>query len=77
MRSPLPPSCPPDHPARLGHPDKPGLLYLGRAKNLTQRLDALHLVREAKVPSQQFPDFQDVDAKAAHYSPGLSKLVLR
>lgn len=76
MRQPLPPSCPPDHPARLGlDPARPSLLFSGKAVNLTQRLEAIRLVREAKVPSQQFPQLQDIDAKAPHYSPGLSKRV--
>lgn len=71
MRIPLPASCPPDHPARLG------VHYVGRAKHLQQRLEAIRLVREAKVPSQQFPQLQDIDAKAPHYCAGLSKLAVR
>lgn len=78
MRQPLPPSCPPDHPARLGlEPARPGLLFIGKARGLTQRLEAIRVLREAKVPSQQFPQLQDIDAKAPHYSPGLSKRLAR
>jgi hypothetical protein len=47
-------------------------LFVGRAVNLRQRLDALEAVRGAKVPSQQFPQLQDVDAQAPHYCPGIS-----
>lgn len=74
MRHALPATCPPDHPARLGlDPARPSLLFVGKAAHLAQRLEAVRLVREAKVPSQQFPQLQDIDAKAPHYSPGLSK----
>lgn len=57
MRIPLPSSCPFTHPARIG------LLYLGRAKNLEQRLEAMKLVAAAKVPSRQFPIDCTDDAK--------------
>ena len=71
MRLALPPSCPPQHPARLG------LLFMGRARNLSQRLEALKLQAEAKVPSRQFPEAQDIDAAAPGYTPGLSRKALR
>lgn len=70
MRINLPPNCPPNHPARLMDGDP---LFIGRARNLAQRLDALKAVSAAKVPSQQFPQLQDIDAHAPGYCPGLSR----
>lgn len=66
----FPPDCPETHPARLMKDGEP--LFVGKAGNLRQRLDALAAIRGAKLPSQQFPQLQDVDAQAPHYCPGIS-----
>lgn len=70
----FPSNCPATHPARLmnGEP-----LFIGRAGNLARRLEALKAVAAAKVPSQQFPQLQDIDAHAPGYCPGLSREVMR
>lgn len=67
--------CPATHPARLMPPGE--LLFMGRACNLRQRLDALAAVAAARVTSQQVPGLQDVDAAAPGYTPGLSKAARR
>lgn len=58
---------PSTHPARLM---PRGLLFLGRAGNLAQRLDALKAVAAARLPS-----LQDIDPAAPGYCPGLSRRV--
>lgn len=68
MRINPPASCPPNHPARLLN----GVLFIGRARNLAQRLDALAAITAARVPSQHAQS-QDIDAHAPHYCPGLSQ----
>lgn len=67
-------NCPPHHPSRLLDG---GLLFIGRARNLDQRLDALAAIAAARVPSQQIPDPQDIDASAPNYCPGLSRQAMR
>lgn len=70
MHKPLPPTCPPGHPARLMAGG--AVLFKGRARHLCQRLEALKAVAAARVPSTLF---QDVDATAPNYVPGLSRMV--
>lgn len=70
MKLQIPPTVPANHPARLG---QDGVLFIGRARNLSQRLDALDAIAAAKVPSQQIPHLQDIDASAPHYTPGNGK----
>ena len=65
------PTPPPGHPALLGD-RRTGLLFMGRARNLVQRLDALKTVAAARVPS-----LQDIDPAAPGYTPGLSRRVVR
>lgn len=40
-----------------------------KAKNLPQRLEALRILAEAKIPS-----WQDIDAERPDYRPGISRL---
>lgn len=70
MKLQIPPTVPLNHPARLG---QDGVLFIGRARNLTQRLEALDAIAAAKVPSKQIPHLQDIDASAPNYAPGISR----
>lgn len=67
-------NCPPSHPSRLldGKP-----LFIGRNRNLPQRLEALAAIAAARVPSRQFPELQDIDQNAPHYCAGISRQVVQ
>lgn len=72
MRTNLPATCPPHHPARLLN----GALFIGRNRNLTQRLDALAAITAARAP-RQLAHAPNIEAHAPHHGPDISEKAVR